>query len=101
MGTTVRSSNETVDRFGVGCGTGWLIHACSGSRPEVLERLASQDYGELLSVPDDELMEAGNDTGEVRAWVAVAGAMRRAKATMLASEPTFLWVNAMGVVLFD
>ena len=46
-------------------------------------------------------MEAGNGTGEVRAWVAVAGAMRGAKATTLASEPTYPWINRMGVVLFD
>ena len=46
-------------------------------------------------------MEAGNGTGEVRAWVAVAGAMRGAKATMLASEPIYPWINRMGVVLFD
>ena len=37
---------------------------------------ASPDCGELLDLPNDELMEAGNGTGEVRAWVAVAGAMR-------------------------
>jgi hypothetical protein len=48
-------------------------------------------------------MEAGNDTGEVRAWVAVAvaGAMRGAKATMLAYAPIYPWINGMGVVLFD
>ena len=28
---------------------------------------------ELLDMPNDELMEAGNGTGEVRAWVAVGG----------------------------
>jgi hypothetical protein len=46
-------------------------------------------------------MEAGNGTGEVRAWVAVAGGMRGAKATTPASEPTYPWINRMGVVLFD
>jgi hypothetical protein len=46
-------------------------------------------------------MEAGHGMGEVRAWVAVAGAMRGAKATMLAYEPTYPWINRMGVVLFD
>ena len=66
-----------------------------------LERLATQDYDELLSLPNDELMEAGNGTSEVRSWVAVAGAMRGAKATTLAYEPIYPWINGMGVVLFD
>ena len=30
-----------------------------------------------------------------------AGAMRAAKATMLAYEPIYPWINGMGVVLFD
>jgi hypothetical protein len=46
-------------------------------------------------------MEAGNGTGEVRAWVAVAGGMRGAKATTPASEPIYPWITGMGAVLFD
>ena len=46
-------------------------------------------------------MEAGNGTGEVRAWVAVAGGMRGAKATTPASEPSYPWIDGMGAVLFD
>jgi Catalytic LigB subunit of aromatic ring-opening dioxygenase len=66
-----------------------------------LRRLESQDYDELFALPDDELMEAGNGTGEVRAWMAVAGAMREAKAEVLADEPIYPWTNGTGVVLFD
>jgi hypothetical protein len=80
--------------------TGWLWNGDEAFDRWLLERLASQDY-ELLSVPDDELMEAGHGIGEVRAWVAVAGTMRGAKATMLASEPIYPWINRRGVVLFD
>ena len=40
-----------------------------------LEQLERATSSELLDMPNDELMEAGNGTGEVRAWVAVAGAM--------------------------
>jgi len=40
---------------------------------EELERQPLSD--DLLDMPNDELMEAGNGTGEVRAWVAVGGAM--------------------------
>jgi hypothetical protein len=46
-------------------------------------------------------MEAGHGIVVVRAWVALAGAMRAAKAAMPASEPIYPWINGMGVVLFD
>jgi hypothetical protein len=32
--------------------------------------------GNLNDMPDDELMQAGNGTGELGAWVAVAASMR-------------------------
>jgi hypothetical protein len=52
-------------------------------------------------MPNDELMEAGNGTGEVRAWVAVAGAMQGHKATTLAYEPIYEWINGMGVTSYQ
>ena len=66
-----------------------------------LRRLESQDYDELFALPNDELMEAGNGNGEVRAWMAVAGATRGARVEVLADEPIFPWISGMGVVLFD
>jgi hypothetical protein len=66
-----------------------------------LRQLESGDLTELLSVPNDELAEAGNGTGEVRAWVAVAGAMRGHKATALSYEAIYEWINGMGVVTFE
>jgi hypothetical protein len=56
---------------------------------------------ELLDMPNDELAEAGNGTGEVRAWVMVAGAMRGSKTTALAYEAIYEWINGMGVVLHE
>ncbi len=52
-------------------------------------------------MPNDELMLAGNGTGEVRAWVTVAGAMRGYKAKSLAYEPIYEWINGMGVVVYE
>jgi len=49
--------------------------------------------------PRDELMLEGNGTGEVRAWVAVAGAMHGHPGTTLAYEPVYEWINGMGVVI--
>jgi hypothetical protein len=66
-----------------------------------LRQLASGDLTELLDVPNDELMEAGNGTGEVRAWVAVAGAMRDSKPNVLAYEAIYEWINGMGVVSYE
>ncbi|WP_026927276.1 hypothetical protein [Granulicoccus phenolivorans] len=62
---------------------------------------------ELLDIPNDELMLAGNGTGEIRAWVTVAGAMSPAaggpptKTTALAYEPIYEWINGMGVALHE
>jgi aromatic ring-opening dioxygenase catalytic subunit (LigB family) len=63
-----------------------------------LAELGKEDCGELLDVPNDELMEAGNGTGEVRAWVALAGAMRGHEMKLLAYEPIYEWIIGMSVV---
>jgi len=46
-------------------------------------------------------MLAGNGTGEVRAWVAVAGAMRGQPGKTLSYEPVYEWINGMGVVAYN
>lgn len=66
-----------------------------------LDQLTSGDLTSLLDMPNDELAEAGNGTGEVRAWVAVAGATRGRTATTLAYEPIYEWINGMGVVMYE
>jgi hypothetical protein len=66
-----------------------------------LRQLESGDLDELLDMPNDELAEAGNGTGEVRAWVAVAGAARDKKAKTLAYEAIYEWINGMGVLVFE
>src|SRR4029078_7808550 len=66
-----------------------------------LKQLESDAPPELLDMPNDELMEAGNGTGEVRSWVALAGAMRGHAAKALVYEPIYEWINGMGVVTYD
>jgi hypothetical protein len=66
-----------------------------------LDLLAKGDLTEILDMPNDELAEAGNGTGEIRAWVALAGAMNGAAGHVLAYEPVYEWINGMGVVLYD
>ena len=52
-------------------------------------------------MPNDVLMEAGNGTGEVRAWIALAAAMGSAPGQVLAYEAVYEWINGMGVVLYE
>lgn len=66
-----------------------------------LDRLGRGDLEEILDLPNDILMEAGNGTGEVRAWIALAGAMGDKPGHVLAYEPVYEWINGMGVVLYD
>lgn len=66
-----------------------------------LSQLEKPDLGDLLDMDNDELMLAGNGTGEVRAWVAVAGAMQGAKATTLNYEAIYEWINGMGVTSYE
>ena len=68
--------------------------------PKILE---SGDFSELFDMPNDELAVAGNGTGEVRAWVAAAGAAQAQgkKAKTLAYEAIYPWINGMGVVIFE
>jgi len=41
-----------------------------------IKQLEQTDLGNLNDMPDDELMQAGNGTGEFGAWFAVAASMR-------------------------
>lgn len=56
---------------------------------------------ELLDMGNDELLLAGNGTGEVRSWVIVAGAMAGSRTSALAYEPIYEWINGMAVVLHE
>lgn len=65
-----------------------------------LSELGKPDLGELLDLPNDELMRAGNGTGAIRAWVAIAGAMQGQAPAVLAYEPIYAWINGMAVVSY-
>jgi len=66
-----------------------------------LDQLGSGDLSPILELPNDVLAEAGNGTGEVRAWIALAAAMGDKPGHVLAYEPVYEWINGMGVVLFE
>lgn len=62
---------------------------------------------DLLDIGNAELMLAGNGTGEIRAWVTVAGAMSveaggvPTTTTAVAYEPIHEWINGMGVAVHE
>jgi hypothetical protein len=62
-----------------------------------VKQLEQTELGNLLDMPNDELMEAGNGAGELGVWVAVAGSMRGRLFITLSYEP----INGMGVVICD
>jgi len=108
LGAAIRSY-EGLDRIAL-VGAGGLSHFVGEPRVGdideefdrwFLSQLESGDLDDLLDMPNDELMLAGNGTGEVRSWVAVAGAMRGHKAKSLAYEPIYEWINGMGVILHE
>lgn len=66
-----------------------------------LDQLASGDLSEILSMPNDELAQAGNGTGELRAWVALAAATGNKPGKVVSYEPVYEWINGMGVVMYD
>lgn len=105
LGAAIRAS-VAVDRVAL-VGAGGLSHFVGeprvGDIDEEFDRwfldlLEKGCPDELLDLPNDELMLAGNGTGEVRTWVMVAGAMAGGETRTLAYEPIHEWINGMGVV---
>jgi hypothetical protein len=108
IGSAIRSY-DGLERVGL-VGAGGLSHFVGEPRVGdideefdrwFLRQLEAPGLGDLLDMGNDELALAGNGTGEVRAWVAVAGAMEGHKATSLAYEPIYEWINGMGVIAYD
>lgn len=108
VGESIRAF-DGLDKVAI-CGSGGLSHFVGeprvGDIDEEFDRwflrmLEADSPRELLDIGNDELMQAGNGTGEVRAWVSAAGAMAGSKTTALAYEPIYEWINGMGVVLHE
>ena len=108
LGRAIREF-DGLDRVAV-CGAGGLSHFVGeprvGDIDEAFDRwflrmLEADCPAELLDLPNEELAIAGNGTGEVRAWVAAAGAMRGSRTTALAYEPIYEWINGMAVALHE
>jgi len=106
IGRVIRSF-EGLERVGL-VGAGGLSHFVGEPRVgdideefdrwflDQLEKNPLSD--ELLDMDNEEFALAGNGTGEVRAWVAIAGAMEGSKATALSYEAIYEWINGMGVI---
>lgn len=108
VGESIREF-DGLDKVAV-CGAGGLSHFVGEPRVGdldedfdrwFLKKLEEDCPPDLLDIPNDELAQAGNGTGEVRAWVATAGVYAGAKTTALAYAPIYEWINGMGVVLHE
>ncbi len=67
-----------------------------------IKQLEQTDLGNLLDMPNDELMQAGNGTGELGAWVALAASMRGLHWRLpCVGAPFCEWINGMGGVMYD
>jgi hypothetical protein len=108
VGESIRAF-DGLDKVAI-CGAGGLSHFVGEPRVGDIDEAFDQWFlkkleegcpPDLLDIPNDELALAGNGTGEVRAWVAVAGAYAGARTTALAYAPIYEWINGMGVVLHE
>ncbi|OYN96812.1 hypothetical protein CGZ96_10950 [Enemella evansiae] len=106
LGETIRDF-DGLDRVAI-CGAGGVSHFVGEPRVGdldedfdrwFLQMLEDGCPDELLDLGNEELAQAGNGTGEVRAWVMVAGAMAGSKTEALAYEPIYEWINGMAAVL--
>jgi 2,3-dihydroxyphenylpropionate 1,2-dioxygenase len=68
---------------------------------EFLERLMRSDRSKLTEYTHEEInSEAGSGGHEIRTWIALAGALQRWKAELLAYEPVVPWATGCGLVVF-
>jgi hypothetical protein len=65
-----------------------------------LDCLAAGRTAEVTRLTDDEVERAGNGAHEIRAWLAVAGAVPGRAARVLAYEPVAAWVTGMGFATY-
>jgi hypothetical protein len=108
VGAAVRSF-DALDRVAV-LGTGGLSYSIGTPRVGdiaedfdrwFLDRLATGDLTPVLDLGDDELELAGNGAGDIRNWLAVAGAVAPARARTLSYASVHPWITGMAVTHFE
>jgi AmmeMemoRadiSam system protein B len=69
---------------------------------EFLEALISGDRARLTEYTHEEInTEAGSGGHEIRTWIALAGAVQKWKAELVAYEPVVPWATGCGLVAFN
>jgi Catalytic LigB subunit of aromatic ring-opening dioxygenase len=108
LGDAIRSF-DGLDRVAV-VGAGGLSHWIGTPREGdieesfdrwFLDRLEQGKLDEIMDIPDEELVLAGNGAHEIRSWLAVAGAAAPAQARTLTYEPIAPWSTGMAVSRFE
>jgi 2,3-dihydroxyphenylpropionate 1,2-dioxygenase len=68
---------------------------------QFLDNLTSRDHARLKAYTHDQInTEAGSGGHEIRTWIALAGAVQKWKAEVLAYEPVVPWATGCGLVSF-
>jgi aromatic ring-opening dioxygenase catalytic subunit (LigB family) len=69
---------------------------------QFLDTLANGERTSLAEYSHSEIdREAGSGGHEIRTWIAVAGAVEKWQATLLAYEPVYPWATGCGLVVFN
>ena len=67
-----------------------------------LQNIITGDHQQLTAYTHDEInREAGSGGHEIRTWIALAGAVQRWKADLIAYEPVVPWATGCGLVIFN
>lgn len=67
-----------------------------------LDHMLTSDHLRLIAYTHDEIdAEAGSGGHEIRTWIALAGAVQRWKAELLAYEPVVPWATGCGLMAFN
>src|SRR3954452_18318019 len=108
LGEAIRSYDglQRVAVVGAGGLSHWIGNPRVGDIDEevdrwFLERLERGELDQVLDIPEDELVLAGNGSHEIRSWVAVAGAAGGGSSRTLAYEPVYPWITGMAVAQWE
>lgn len=106
LGKTLERNQKRVAMIATGGLSHWPGEAKHGKinipfDKNFLDNLITRDFTSLTAYTHDEInTEAGSGGHEIRTWIALAGAVQRSKAELLAYEPVIPWATGCGLVAF-
>jgi 2,3-dihydroxyphenylpropionate 1,2-dioxygenase len=107
LGKTLEQSEKRVAIIATGGLSHWPGEAKHGKinipfDKKFLETMIAGDHAKLAAYSHEEIdAEAGSGGHEIRTWIALAGAVPRWNAELLAYEPVVPWATGCGLVAFS